>query len=348
MNRSKGFMAKAFILLVCSGLILGGCASRVVEVENPQPSVYYWRTTFALSPTEVQFLKQNKVGKLYVRYFDVVSSEGGILPNATIAFNEAPPQGIEIIPTVFIVEQVLHDAPSDLAELLVKRILQMNATHDITGVKEVQLDCDWTERSRQACYKLFAEVRQLLKAEDIKLSVTIRLHQLRMPPPPVDYGVLMLYNTGDARIANGHNPILDHRDVTPYLKDLGNYDLPLCAAYPDYTWCRLFGAKGFKGVLYGNEQNDPLLFRKRSEHCYEAITSRTLYTTIAGGNQGTLFIATGDSLLVSESHIAEIQRVQQAIKALRPEIHKQVIIYPINQESINKRSVADYEKIYNP
>jgi hypothetical protein len=59
-----------------------------------------------------------------------------------------------------------------------------------------------------------------------------------MATPPADYGVLMIYNTGDPRKWEDRNPILDYRDVYPYLERLDNYQLPLAAAYPVYLWVR--------------------------------------------------------------------------------------------------------------
>lgn len=59
-----------------------------------------------------------------------------------------------------------------------------------------------------------------------------------MAPPPADYGVLMLYNTGDPMNFVERNPILDQRDVQPYLRYLNDYALPLAAAYPVYQWVR--------------------------------------------------------------------------------------------------------------
>jgi hypothetical protein len=59
-----------------------------------------------------------------------------------------------------------------------------------------------------------------------------------MKAPPADYGVLMLYNTGDPRRFMERNPVLDLRDVQPYLRHLSNYPLPLAAAYPVYRWVR--------------------------------------------------------------------------------------------------------------
>ena len=48
----------------------------------------------------------------------------------------------------------------------------------------------------------------------------------------------MLYNTGDPTAFNGRNPILDIRDVAPYLRYLPDYPLPLAAAYPVFLWSR--------------------------------------------------------------------------------------------------------------
>ena len=59
-----------------------------------------------------------------------------------------------------------------------------------------------------------------------------------MEAPPADYGVLMIYNTGDPRKFAERNPILDFRDVQPYLRHLDSYTLPLVAAYPVFLWQR--------------------------------------------------------------------------------------------------------------
>ena len=59
-----------------------------------------------------------------------------------------------------------------------------------------------------------------------------------MEAPPVDYGVLMVYNTGNPQHFRERNPILDIRDVTPYLRYLSDYQLPMAAAYPVFSWLR--------------------------------------------------------------------------------------------------------------
>ena len=213
-------------------------------------AVYYWRTDFRLDSTERAFLRQYHINKVYCRYFDVVMDtvQGqGPKPNATITFSDTLPEGIELIPTVYITEDCMHQPHQGLAEKIVKRILQMNETNGIRNVREIQIDCAFTSRSMKVYYQFLSSVgtvlsestQDSLRTVPTELSTTIRLHQLSMPAPPVDYGVLMIYNTGDPRKFDERNPILDIRDVSPFLNRLDKYPLPLAAAYPVFSWLRI-------------------------------------------------------------------------------------------------------------
>ena len=233
------------ILGVISMMLVGCTQPKELPEEN---AVYYWRTDLRLDSTERAFLATYHIKKVYCRYFDVVINDTatGPMPNATIHFNDTLPDGIELIPTVYITENCMHQPHKGLAQKLVQRIKQMNETNDIKNVHEIQIDCDYTERSRQTYYEFLKEVRaawlEQHNSDDTSthiLSTTIRLHQLAMEAPPADYGVLMLYNTGDPRKWTERNPILDIRDVSPYLKRLDDYPLPLAAAYPVYSWLRV-------------------------------------------------------------------------------------------------------------
>lgn len=233
------------ILGVISMMLVGCTQPKELPEEN---AVYYWRTDLRLDSTERAFLATYNIKKVYCRYFDVVINDTatGPMPNATIHFNDTLPDGIELIPTVYITENCMHQPHKGLAQKLVQRIKQMNETNDIKNVHEIQIDCDYTERSRQTYYEFLKEVRAAWLEPNNPdntsthiLSTTIRLHQLAMEAPPADYGVLMLYNTGDPRKWTERNPILDIRDVSPYLKRLDNYPLPLAAAYPVYSWLRV-------------------------------------------------------------------------------------------------------------
>ena len=179
-----------------------------------------------------------------------MSEEQGPVPNATITFSDSLPIGVEMIPTIYITEDCMHQDPKGLAEKLVKRIQQMNETNDIKGVQEIQIDCDYTAKSRKVYYQFLKEVKSAWKQ---RLSTTIRLHQLSMEEPPVDYGALMLYNTGDPRKWTERNPILDARDVYPYVKRLDDYPLPLAAAYPVFSWLRVIQGVNIEHTVEADE-----------------------------------------------------------------------------------------------
>ncbi len=247
---NKLLMKKALLCLIACVLCCASCVQPSSSpITEPMNAVYYWRTVFTLDSTEQAFLVSNNIRRIYCRYFDVVlDAEQGPMPNATISFASEMPDSIEIVPTVFIMNDCMQEAQLErtrknsnevgLARLIVERILQMNETHDILHVRELQIDCDYTARNRILYYRFLDEVRREARQRGLALSVTIRLHQLSMPAPPADYGVLMLYNTGDPARYAERNPILDIRDVQPYLRYLRGYALPMGAAYPVFLWQR--------------------------------------------------------------------------------------------------------------
>ncbi|MBO4722571.1 MAG: hypothetical protein J5629_06530 [Muribaculaceae bacterium] len=297
---------------------------------------------------ERQFLSDYKIEKLYVRYFDVVVNAKGLLrPNATIEFKDSIPAGIEVIPTIFIVNNCVNNGIDTIAPLLVDRVLQMNETNDIKGVKEIQIDCDWTVKTQDAYFKFLEQVRQLLAEKGMKLSATIRLHQLSMTPPPVDYGVLMMYNTGELKNSKQRNPILDKRDVEPYLKYLAGYSLPLCAAYPNFGWQLLFTGDKFRDILYSEDLSDTTLYQPVGNGKYVVISSIDLPNYLSSNSTFT-YLNAGDTVMVVKPDATTLVQVHDALSHERPGINDQVIIYHLNNSSINNYSPSDYEKIFNP
>ena len=299
----------------CLAIVLTSCQKKAADYAMDEGNaVYYWRTELRTDSVERAFLGRYHINKVYCRYFDVVmqpTAAGDSLepmPNATIAFADTLPDSIEIIPTVYITADCMNEWHEGLAEKIVKRILQMNETNDVRNVREIQMDCDYTSRSRKTYYRFLEEVKSALKNRHAPLSVsaTIRLHQLQMPVPPVDYGVLMLYNTGDPRnfterrsadgrlLEEGRNPVLDLRDVQPYVKYLSAYELPLAAAYPVYRW-----QHNIHGV--------------RVEHTVEA---------------------------------GEILRVKEKVEQQRHDLRRAIITYHLDQENINRYPPETYGRIY--
>jgi len=222
------------LVFVCSLLLIGCTGSRrqPPEVPRPAPSVYYWRTVLEFSARERDFLRRHHIGKVYLRYFDVAPDQitDEPVPVATLQWRDSVPAGLEIVPVVFIVNSCLDAAPASLdtlADRIAYRVEQMSTTNDCDSqVREVQIDCDWTAQTASAYFAFLRRLRSTLTAHGLGLSATIRLHQLSQAPPPVDYGVLMLYNTGDPRDVSNPNPILRLRDVKPFVSGIAAYPLP--------------------------------------------------------------------------------------------------------------------------
>lgn len=320
-------MNHRIVTLTCVmiSLLTTGCRNTKEQMELDEGNaVYYWRTDLRLDSTERAFIRQHHINKVYCRYFDVVMRSDSVrlqgekgattepAPNATIEFSDTLPDSLEIIPTIYITEDCMHQPHKGLAEKIVGRIVQMNETNGISPVREIQIDCDYTNRSRKTYYQFLEEVRTLWKEAvdhhpfatngaqeksegDAILSTTIRLHQLSMAAPPADYGVLMIYNTGNPAKWEQRNPILDIRDVTPYLKYLNDYPLPLAAAYPVYLWVR-----NIKGL--------------HVEHSVKA---------------------------------DEILRVKQAVENARSDMSRAIITYHLDKENINRYNSKTYEEIYH-
>jgi hypothetical protein len=310
------------------------------------PSVYYWRTTLTLDSAERAFLSEHGVGRMYVRYFDVVMRDGQLMPNATLQFAETIPDGIEVVPTVFIVENCLRHNLDSVAQLLVDRVVQMNETNNLPPARELQIDCDWTQRSQEVYYQFLRHVRQLLKEHGMRLSATIRLHQLAMTPPPVDEGVLMVYNTGDATRGGDHNPILDYRDVEPYLRYVADYDLPLCAAYPVFGWQLLFQGSEFKAILRDENLGDTTLFRPLPQGEWLVLQSRDMPLLSDAGNE-VARMSVGNHVRVWQPSAQEVQRVADALAARRPTINQQVVFYSLDSKYLNKYNNEFYETLYH-
>ncbi len=341
----KNSMIRKLMFTILSILLLTGCDRKVASVPQPANSVYYWRTTLVLDSAEKQFLKDNKIGKIYLRYFDVVVKDGKPMPNATLRFADTIPAGIEVIPTVFIVENVLNEDMTGLAQNLVERVLQMCETNDVNKVDEMQIDCDWTELSQEKYYRLLSEINTLLATKGMRLSATIRLHQLRMTPPPVDYGVLMMYNTGDATNREEENPILDYATAEPYFAHLKKYDLPLCVAYPNFSWNLLFDGTEFSAILYNVDLCDKSMFKKISDNHYVVISSRSLPQTLGDDNTHA---HAGNEVLVKTVPFALLNKVHDELAKRRKDINTQVIVYHLDANNINNYNAKEYEKIFSP
>jgi|WetSurMetagenome_2_1015567.scaffolds.fasta_scaffold71695_3 hypothetical protein len=303
-----------YILFSALILITIACGGFKKDMSPSGNSVYYWRTSFALNNSETDFLVDNHISKIYVRYFDVVpTSDMGVMPNATVTFSSKIPRGIDIVPVIYIMEGCLKYETSLLGKKIIDRILQINATNNIYGPDEIQIDCDWTARSQTKYFALLRDIRKYATMHSIGLSATIRLHQLSMQTPPVDYGTLMMYNTGDVKDPRCTNPILRLRDVAPYLKNLGSYPLKMNVAYPIFSWRLVYRSGHFVGFMHGND----------------------------------IETYPGDNIVDMQCSAKDILKVKQAVSRERPGINNNVILYTLDKCNIKRYKNDEIKEIYS-
>lgn len=216
-----------------------------------KPALYFWQTKYALTATEGESLASLNVERIYLRMFDVAWDDTRQMPMpiGKLQRGDQPWFPNEVVPVVFITEETMFQGRttqlSDLAQNLVSEVIYMS--QGIGTIPELQIDCDWIRRSRDAYFYFLEQVRLHLPPT-INLSATIRLHQIRhrkeVGVPPVDRGALMVYHTGTPLEADPGNSILDLDLAKGYLHHLDTYPLPLDAALPIFSWALQYDDTG--------------------------------------------------------------------------------------------------------
>lgn len=278
-------------------------------------AVYYWSTVLDVDSVKQSFITEHGVSRMYVRYFDVVQDGAGLpVPNATLRFKTAVPEGVEVVPVVYIVNECMAGDTAGLAEKIFRRVIQMSETNGVRDVREIQIDCDWTRRTRLRYFGFLQTLVGLAKSEGMDVSATIRLHQLAESPPPVKRGVLMMYNTGDFTDIACQKPILDMADAAPYLRHLAGYKLPLAAAYPIYSWRILFRGGKYVGIMHRDDD---------------------------------LPVLPGDSIVTRTPLIEDITEAARAVTSRRSDANREAILFDLSNQNITRYNPDDYETIYN-
>ena len=233
------------------------------------------------------------------------------------------------------------------AEKIYKRINAICHRNGIT-FKEIQLDCDWTKGTREPFFALCEEMKTYMDSTQT-LSSTIRLHQLTQTPPPVDRGVLMVYNTGNLMEMTTDNSIFSRRDIEPYLRDnrLVNYKLPLDVAYPTYGWSVVYSPGVDKYRFYRlmkrtDFSSFPAL-KKIGKNIFEA----TEEVDFAPDDEEWDKIYEGHRVKVERPEASEILQVKMMIdKQLNGKPHTN-ILYHLDESQFKHYSDNEINKIYS-
>ncbi|MFD1258348.1 hypothetical protein ACFQ3S_16200 [Mucilaginibacter terrae] len=236
-------------------ILLGLVSCRKKRVINT--SFYYWKTVYDANATERRYFNALHCQKLYVRVMDVDKSDNGVVPISPVTFKSALPNSVQLIPVVYLVNDVLKNQTSqqldDLARKIVYYVNGRIKPSGKTSYNELQIDCDWTRTTRDNYFYLLTQIRANASLKNKKLSATLRLHQLKNQKnsgiPPVNRVMLMCYNMGNLRKYGHQNSILEQSELEKYAgKNLGEYPMPIDVGLPVFNWVVVFRQKQYAGI----------------------------------------------------------------------------------------------------
>lgn len=331
---------KLFFSALIFFLFLTSC-----ETNNNKRSLYIWNANLKITETDAEFFSENEISKLYIRLFDVEWTYQPE-PISVLNFSGNVPQNIQIIPVVYIKNEVVKNiSADDLKDFSDKLSYKINEifsqsfpNHQIT---EIQIDCDWTESSRDKYFELL----ELLKAKTEKtISVTIRLHQVKYQQssgiPPADKGVLMYYNMGDVTNPNEKNSILNNRIGEQYVNENSSYPLKLSLALPVYSWGLWYNWSNKVDVLYSiniNTINELDFLKNEYDNIYSVIQDTVI---------DEKYLRIGDKIRLESVTLAELVSAKQICEPILPRNYE-IILYSYKTQTSNMFNYEKLEKIYN-
>jgi hypothetical protein len=222
---------------------------------------------------------------------DVDIDESGAIPIpvSPINFQDKLPDTVEIVPVVFIVNNILKTTNrsqlNELARNIIRFVDGKVQQAGKTTFNELQIDCDWTASTRENYFYLLGQLRQIKELKTKTISATLRLHQIKNQKgsgiPPVDRVMLMCYNMGNLRKYGRQNSILDMSELKKYLGDnVKAYPVPVDIGLPLFSWAVAFRDQQYIGItkrVHFADLSDTTQFTARGNNFYAAKTNLPVY-----------------------------------------------------------------------
>ena len=336
---------RLFLFLVPFWLLIFNSCSN----SKPEIGFYFWKTVFQLDTVEQRALKEVAAKSIYTRIMDIDFDPSGVqaVPISPITFSQPVPKEQVLIPVVFINQRIFSEMDSLQIRALANKIVPFVSAKIKRAGKEkfneLQLDCDWTQTSRDKFFYLLNYLQELPNLKDVIVSSTLRLHQVKNTVtsgiPPVKKVTLMCYNMGNLRQFGNQNSILNQQDLKAYLDGtLRNYPMQMDIALPLFQWFVVFRNNSYIGISkYISEQdiNNKALFKRNPKS--------NLYILIADLPKANL--KKGD--VIRFEQVTQDDLLQTA-KFLRGELKgkkHQIIFYHLDQATLANHGNAELQEI---
>ncbi|MDB0037753.1 hypothetical protein N9F08_00145 [bacterium] len=249
-----------FLIIFIVLLVVMSCSDSSIEIER---GIYFWENdTPKLSLENKAALDSLSIEKLYVKIFEVDRIGGMNKPIAksSLKLESETLKNRKFVPCIYMLNKVfvessrseLDELADHVVQLTLKFLDEKMAIKHSIPFSEIQIDCDWSEKS-QGNYFYF--LRRIKKLTQKVVSCTLRLYPYKfhkkMGVPPCDRATLMCYNLLNPINNPRKNSILDIDEMSKYLDTKFNYAIPLDVALPVYSWMQCYDRERFKGVVHG-------------------------------------------------------------------------------------------------
>lgn len=250
---------KKMLLLGLLSIFLFSCKNDN-KIKNVERAFYYWKSENSLNSGTETKLAENKVAKVYVKFFEIDYSEamGNFPYDKLSSYGELfdGSENISVIPTIFIKNEIFkYNSEKELDILSENIIFLVNKKYDDKFKKkkaldEIQIDCDWTKSTKD---KYFYLLKKIKEKSNKQISCTLRLYPYKykeiMGVPPVDKVMLMCYNLVKPLTNSNKNSILDIDELKSYLNKKRDYPIHLDVALPVFSWSQLYQNNHFQKLI---------------------------------------------------------------------------------------------------
>ena len=352
---------KLFIL-AAAALFLFSCKTNKTHVEHAERAFYYWKSNeYSLSDSEQTRITALGIKKLYTKFFEVAPDEiFGAKPIAKTGLHiwtgydiidkdsikEKAMSDLEIIPTIFIQNKILYsiirnslDTLADNIVFLIDKYYKSNIRNGEKPYREIQLDCDWTKKTRDNYFYL---VKAIKKISGKTISCTLSLYPYKyreiMGVPPVDKATLMCYNLLNPLEHDDKNSILDDKELEDYLRNGKKYPLHLDIALPVFSWMQIYQNNEFNGIITPGKYDLSKVIKPIKPLWYEVQEDF---------DAGDIYLKEGDKLKMEE--VSE-KDITQAIALLKKNIDfdptTTITLFHLDENNLKKYSNEILGKFY--
>lgn len=281
--------------------------------------------------------------------------------------NDGP---LEVCPVVYMTNRVFlkHHDPEKLARQVGEKVAEIsrtvvaahpflqgstiadieqppannNSVRSKATIRQLQIDCDWTEASRSYYFAFLTALRR--QYPQWQISCTVRMHQYKEVGagmyPPVERVVLMCYNLAAVDQFRTRDAIFDTDLLATYLQ-AAPYPVSLDLALPLFSWGAVFRDGRFRGLAravdFASAAADPNLTQVRDNRFRFLID-----TTYAG-----MYVRAGDEMRIDEATVEELMASVDQLKAAIPSAN--LIFFDWNPQKIQDYGIDQlWEAYYAP